>query len=70
MIDLIKSEIANRPGFYTMSEAAYHADPCADPSLSRSIAEKLILESPRHAHAAHPRLTKQDEEEEKNSRTP
>lgn len=69
MIDLIKSEIADRPGFYTMSEAAYHQDPCVEPSLSRSIAEKLILESPRHAHAAHPRLTKQDEEEEKNSRT-
>jgi hypothetical protein len=53
-----------------MSEASYHADTLPTPSLSRSIAETLILESPRHAFAAHPRLTTPDEEEveEKNSR--
>src|SRR5690348_2881416 len=38
------------PGIYTMAEAAYHADPCPVPSLSRSIARPL------HASAQHPRL--------------
>ncbi|MDQ0132626.1 hypothetical protein J2T08_000527 [Neorhizobium galegae] len=67
MTDLITSETVTTPGLYRMTEAAYHADPCPVPSLSRSIAEKLLLESPRHAFTAHPRLTKQDEED-KNSR--
>jgi PD-(D/E)XK nuclease superfamily len=65
---LITSETPTSPGLYRMTEAAYHGDPCSTPSLSRSIAQKLLLESPRHAFAAHPRLTKQDEEEDKNSR--
>lgn len=71
MIDIIRSETPTKTGLYHMSEAAYHADPLPEPSLSRSIAEKLILESPRHAFVAHPRLTKPDDEEEedKNSRT-
>ncbi|WP_457663962.1 PD-(D/E)XK nuclease-like domain-containing protein [Sinorhizobium medicae] len=69
MVTLINSETVDRPGLYRMSEASYHADPCPTPSISRSIAEKLIIQSPRHAFAAHPRLTKQDEEEESNSRT-
>ncbi len=71
MIEIIRSETPTAPGLYRMSEAAYHGDPCLLPSLSRSIAEKLILESPRHAFVAHPRLTKPDDEEEedKNSRT-
>jgi hypothetical protein len=68
MIDLITSEVADKSGLYRMSEKAYHGDPCLLPSLSRSIAQKLILESPRHAFAAHPRLTKQPEEEQTNSR--
>lgn len=44
------------PGVYDISEDAYHADPCAEPSLSSSIARFLIQDSPRHARAAHPRL--------------
>ena len=62
--DLITSDTVTAPGLYRMTEAAYHADPCPAPSLSRSIAETLILESPEHAFAAHPRLTKPDEEDE------
>lgn len=69
MTMLINSETVDRPGLYHMSELAYHADPCPTPSLSRSIALKLIEESPRHARAAHPRLTKQKQKEEKNDRT-
>lgn len=69
MKDLIHSEQIDVPGIYRMSEASYHADPCVGPSLSRSIAEKLILESPRHAFAVHPRLTKQKPGDDKNSRT-
>lgn len=70
MTNLITSETPTVPGLYRMTEAAYHQDPCETPSLSRSIAQKLILESPRHALAAHPKLTAPDEEEEeeKNSR--
>ena len=35
---------------------AYHADPCATPSLSASIAKVLLQHSPLHAWAQHPRL--------------
>lgn len=36
-------------------EAAYHADPCPEPSLSSGIA-RLLLRSPLHAMHAHPRF--------------
>ena len=36
----------------------YHADCCPVPSLSSSIARKLINESPAHAYLAHPKLGK------------
>lgn len=39
-----------------VGEDAYHADPCAGPSLSQSIAHTLITQSPRHAWLEHPRL--------------
>lgn len=64
MVDLITSEIVTTPGLYRMTEAAYHADPWETPSLSRSVAFKLITDSPRHAFTAHPRLCKPEEEEE------
>lgn len=35
---------------------AYVADPCAEPSLSASIASILVNRSPAHAYAAHPRF--------------
>jgi hypothetical protein len=38
------------------SAADYHADPAPAPSLTASIANVLINESPAHARAAHPRL--------------
>lgn len=34
----------------------YHADPAAQPSLSSSIAQILLTQSPRHAWLAHPKL--------------
>lgn len=39
-----------------LSAAEYHADPCARPSLSASIATTLVSRSPLHAWNAHPRL--------------
>ena len=51
-------------GIYTMPKEAYHADPCAEPSLSRSCIEVLINKSPKHAHAFHPRLGNMLEEKE------
>ncbi len=45
-------------GLHTdISEAVYHADPCPEPSLSRSVAKLLIERTPRHAFKAHPRLS-------------
>ena len=41
-----------------VSEGEYFADPCAVPSLSQSIANVLVNESPRHAWLRHPRLGK------------
>lgn len=52
------------PGFYRMSAALYHADPCPEPSLSSSVAKLLVNASPAHAHAAHPRLGKTDNDDE------
>lgn len=39
-----------------VSETEYHADPCATPSLSKSIAKVLLAESPLHAWTLHPRF--------------
>jgi hypothetical protein len=44
------------PGIHTMSAEDYHADPCAVPSLTASIAAILTSQSPLHAWTAHPRL--------------
>jgi len=44
------------PGIYTLTEEAYHADPCPTPSLSRSSARTLLDRSPRHAWLTHPKL--------------
>jgi hypothetical protein len=44
------------PGIYALSEAQYHADPCAVPSLTRTIAGIICEKSPAHAYVAHPRL--------------
>ncbi len=46
----------DKPGIYDLSAAAYHADPCPEPSFSRSIGKLLLTRSPRHAWYAHPRL--------------
>lgn len=44
------------PGIYTnFSIDDYHSDPCEVPSLTQTIAKK-ILRSPAHAFIAHPRL--------------
>lgn len=53
------------PGIYDIADEDYHADPCPEPSLSSSIATKLIDKSPRHAWTAHPRLNPEVEDEEK-----
>jgi PDDEXK-like domain of unknown function (DUF3799) len=39
-----------------LDSETYHADPCATPSLSSSVAHILTKQSPKHAWAAHPRL--------------
>ncbi len=44
------------PGFYSLTAAQYHADPCAQPSLSSTIARVILAKSLAHAHAEHPRL--------------
>jgi hypothetical protein len=43
---------------YGIPAAVYHADPCPKPSLSASIAQILVTQSPIHAWYAHPRLNK------------
>lgn len=48
---------ALEPGIHDVASELYHADAlCDEPTLSRSIAHKLLTRSPRHAHHAHPRL--------------
>jgi len=53
------------PGIYELSEEDYHADCCPEPSLSASIAKKLVGQSPAHARHAHPRLNPGFASEEK-----
>lgn len=52
-----------------VTEAAYHADPCASPSLSSSIAHTLVTQSPRHAWLEHPRLGGSKESINKRTKT-
>ena len=51
------------PGLYRMHAETYHADPCPEPSLSRSVAVKVLHKTPRHAWLAHPKLNLNFEEE-------
>lgn len=44
------------PGLYDLPADVYHADPCERPSLSSTIAKKMLAESPLHAWTASPRL--------------
>jgi PDDEXK-like domain of unknown function (DUF3799) len=49
--------IANlEPGLHNLSAEVYHADPCVKPSLSSSIANVLLQQSPLHGWLQHPRL--------------
>lgn len=51
-----------------VTEDEYHADPCAVPSLSQSIAHTLIAKSPAHAYIEHPRLGKPTDVVEKSTK--
>lgn len=56
------------PGIYSpeeIPEAAYHADPCPKPSLSRSVGKTLVNNCPWKAWWSHPRLNPNYEQEEK-----
>lgn len=55
----------DQPGIYDLTAEEYHADCCPEPSLSASIAQKLLGESPAHARQAHPRLAPVFEREER-----
>jgi hypothetical protein len=50
---------------YKMPAEEYHSDPCAQPSLSASIASILWSKTPYHAWLAHPRLNPNYQSEEK-----
>lgn len=51
-----KTAASIKPGLHNITASAYHADPCAKPSLSATIAKILCDESPAHAWQRHPRL--------------
>jgi hypothetical protein len=53
-----------KPGIYKLHAAAYHADPCPEPSLSSSVAKLLCDSSPAHAREAHPHLNPNGEPDE------
>jgi hypothetical protein len=52
------------PGFHRMPAAQYHADPCPQPSLSNSLAKKILSESAKKAWYCHPRLNPSFREEQ------
>jgi hypothetical protein len=45
-----------RAGIYDIPKDIYHDDPCMLPSLSSSLARKLLTRSPAHGREDHPRL--------------
>jgi hypothetical protein len=52
------------PGVYKLSSEEYHADPCQDPSLSRSTIKDLLFESAARAAYNHPRLNPDYQEDQ------
>lgn len=58
MTDLVQPAVL-LPGIHMVDAHVYHADPCATPSLSASIARVIVKDSPLHAWAKHPRLNPQ-----------
>lgn len=56
-------------GVHDLDESTYHADPCAAPSLSSSIAKVLLFKSPLHARYCHPKLNPQHQSEEKDRKS-
>jgi len=51
----------SKPGFYEMTAAEYHTDPCESPSLSSSVAwaiepSNMSAGSPKHGQMMHPKL--------------
>jgi PDDEXK-like domain of unknown function (DUF3799) len=55
------------PGIYNLTAEQYHADPAPTASLSNSIANILLDQSPLHAWMAHPRLNPAYEREVNNN---
>lgn len=56
-VEILQPDHGFGPGLYdSMDAATYHADPAEEPSLSSSIGGILLSQTPKHAHAAHPRL--------------
>ena len=53
------------PGVYAIAAEEYHQDPCPAPSLSASIANILLTQSPQHAWCAHPKLNPHYQREER-----
>lgn len=54
-------------GIHAIAADVYHADPCAEPSLSASLAKVLLAQSPLHAWMCHPRLNRDAKPVEKTS---
>lgn len=52
-------------GVWDIPEVEYHADPCVEPSLSRSVLKSIVDESPAHAREKHPRLNEHLERQDK-----
>ena len=52
----VERKMITEAGIYDLDANTYFADPCPEPSLSASIARKLIRQSPMHAWHSHPRL--------------
>ncbi len=55
-MELATTGSVSHPGIYDMPASDYHADPCPQPSLSRSLIKPLLDLSPRHGWVIHPRL--------------
>lgn len=62
---ILPEPLALTSGIVAMPADEYHADPCPEPSLSKSVAHILLEKSPAHARVAHPKLYDRFVREEK-----
>lgn len=67
MVKKTDNFVITEPGLYDISVEAYHADPCETPSLSSTIARKMLEKSALHGAVRHPKIALDQIKDEKDT---